>query len=79
MEKNDEQEMGRSESSGVKQPTMTQLNRKAESKSYGEWMIVTRNYKRQSRRNPDEIKGQTKAGLGSRFAVIANSIYEEED
>ncbi|KAH1083973.1 hypothetical protein J1N35_023734 [Gossypium stocksii] len=77
-EENDEEEMGQPKSLGVKQPTAVELDRKEKSKNYGEWMTVTRNYKRQSRRNLDELEDQTKAGIGSRFVVIANSIYEDD-
>lgn len=63
----------------VEQLTVTELDRKAKYENYGDWRTVSRNYRRQSRRNLDEIKDQIKDGTGSRFTVIVYSIYEEED
>ncbi|KAK5775029.1 hypothetical protein PVK06_042896 [Gossypium arboreum] len=42
-------------------------------------MVVSRNFKRNLRKNVAEIEGKQLAGTRSRFEVISNSIYEEDE
>ncbi|PPR92476.1 hypothetical protein GOBAR_AA28190 [Gossypium barbadense] len=58
---------------------MAELDRKVEMESYKDWMVVSRNFKRNLRKNVSEIEGKQLAGTRSRFKVISNSIYEEDE
>ncbi|MBA0785429.1 hypothetical protein Gotri_006956 [Gossypium trilobum] len=74
-----EEDSGHMATSAAKHLSMAELDRKVKTKSYEDWMVVSRNFKRNLRKNVAEIEGKQSVGTGSRFEVISNSIYEEDE